>query len=74
MAEGEALAALSSRAKQLAGEGQFSGAVLVMKNGQVLFSHAYGLADRKKGIPNTLRTRFRIGSMNKMFTRWQSSS
>lgn len=68
MTEGEALEALSSRAKQLAGEGQFSGAVLVMKNGRVLFSHAYGLADRKKGIPNTLRTRFRIGSMNKMFT------
>jgi D-alanyl-D-alanine carboxypeptidase len=34
----------------------------------VLFSHAYGLADRKRRIRNTLRTRFRIGSMNKMFT------
>jgi CubicO group peptidase (beta-lactamase class C family) len=26
------------------------------------------LADRENGIPNTLQTRFRIGSMNKMFT------
>jgi CubicO group peptidase (beta-lactamase class C family) len=26
------------------------------------------LADREKKIPNTLDTRFRIGSMNKMFT------
>ena len=34
----------------------------------MLFSHAYGLADRRRRIPNTLRTRFRIGSMNKMFT------
>ena len=42
--------------------------MLVAKDGRVLFSHAYGLADRKGRIPNTLRTRFRIGSMNKMFT------
>src|SRR4029453_6840951 len=27
-----------------------------------------GKADREKGIDNTLDTRFRIGSMNKMFT------
>lgn len=47
---------------------RFSGAVLVAKNGQVLFSRACGLADRERGIPNTLQTRFRVGSMNKMFT------
>jgi D-alanyl-D-alanine carboxypeptidase len=29
---------------------------------------AYGLADRQRNIPNSLKTRFRIGSMNKMFT------
>jgi CubicO group peptidase (beta-lactamase class C family) len=34
----------------------------------VIFSRAYGPADRKQRIPNTIRTRFRIGSMNKMFT------
>jgi CubicO group peptidase (beta-lactamase class C family) len=68
MTESDALEALSSRADELAREGQLSGATLVVKDGQVLFSHAYGLADRKRGIPNTLRTRFRIGSMNKMFT------
>jgi D-alanyl-D-alanine carboxypeptidase len=45
-----------------------SGAVLVGKDGRVLFSHAYGLADRDRRIPNTVRTRFRVGSMNKMFT------
>ena len=68
LTEADALKALSARAQRLAGEGEFSGAVLVAKDGKVLFSHAYGLADRKRGIPNTLRTRFRIGSMNKMFT------
>jgi D-alanyl-D-alanine carboxypeptidase len=68
LTETEALKALSARAAKLAGEGEFSGAVLLAKDGRVLFSHAYGLADRKRGIPNTLRTRFRIGSMNKMLT------
>ncbi len=68
LTETDALKALSARAEKLAGEGEFAGAVLVAKEGHVLFSHAYGLADRKRGTPNTLRTRFRIGSMNKMFT------
>jgi CubicO group peptidase (beta-lactamase class C family) len=68
MGEKDALQALAGRAKKLARNGQFSGAVLVAKNDQVLFRRAYGLADRKRGIPNTPRTRFRIGSMNKMFT------
>ena len=47
---------------------RFSGAVLVTRNGEVLFSDAVGLADRDRAIPNTLQTRFRIGSMNKMIT------
>ena len=34
----------------------------------MLFSGAYGLADREKKVANKLDTRFRIGSMNKMFT------
>jgi D-alanyl-D-alanine carboxypeptidase len=68
MTEAGAMRALSARAERLAGEDEFSGAVLVAKDDRVLFSHAYGLADRKNGIRNTLRTRFRIGSMNKMFT------
>jgi D-alanyl-D-alanine carboxypeptidase len=68
MSEADAVKAVSARADKLAGEDELSGAVLVAKDGRVLFSHAYGLADRKRRIPNTLRTRFRIGSMNKMFT------
>ncbi len=68
LTEAQALKALSARAQRLAREGAFSGAVLVAKDDHVLFRHAYGLADRKQRIPNTLQTRFRIGSMNKMFT------
>ena len=67
-AEADALRALAARADTLASEDELSGAMLIAKDGRVLFSHAYGLADRKSRIPNTLQTRFRIGSMNKMFT------
>ncbi len=68
LTEPEAMKALAAHAKRLAVEGEFSGALLVAKDGHVLFRRAYGLADRKRRIPNTVRTRFRIGSMNKMFT------
>ena len=68
MTEADALKALAARAQELASDDQLSGAVLVAKHDRVLFSHAYGLANRGRGIPNTGGTRFRIGSMNKMFT------
>jgi D-alanyl-D-alanine carboxypeptidase len=38
------------------------------KDGKTITSDALGKADRERGIDNTLNTRFRIGSMNKMFT------
>ena len=68
MTEADALAALSARAEELAATDEFSGAVLVARNGKVLLEDAWGRADREAGTPNTLDTKFRIGSMNKMFT------
>ncbi|MBI1355515.1 MAG: serine hydrolase [Acidobacteria bacterium] len=68
MSEGDLLQALRAKLETSAAAGRFAGAVLVAKNGEVLFSEAYGLADRAKQAPNTVDTRFRIGSMNKMFT------
>jgi CubicO group peptidase (beta-lactamase class C family) len=53
---------------RVAAADRFSGAVLIAHNGKPVFEQAYGLADREHRIPNTLDTRFRIGSMNKMFT------
>jgi len=47
----------------------FSGVVLVAKNGQVLLHEAYGFADRDKKIPNRKDTKFNLGSINKSFTR-----
>jgi CubicO group peptidase (beta-lactamase class C family) len=46
----------------------FAGAVILAKNGEPVLSYASGEADRENGVANTLDTKFRIGSMNKMFT------
>jgi CubicO group peptidase (beta-lactamase class C family) len=46
----------------------FTGAVLVARNGEVLFSQGYGLADRDKNLPNTPQTKYRLGSITKQFT------
>ena len=66
--QAEALAALSAHAAERARAGEFAGAVLVARHGKVLLQDAWGRADRKAGVANTPATRFRIGSMNKMFT------
>jgi CubicO group peptidase (beta-lactamase class C family) len=68
LTEGEAIASVEAFAHKDAAADRFAGAVLVAKDGEVLFSRAYGLADRDERIPNTVDTRFRIGSMNKMVT------
>ena len=66
--EKELIASLGDRIQRAVSADKFAGAVLVAKNGNPIFAQAYGLADREHHIPNTLQTRFRIGSMNKMFT------
>jgi D-alanyl-D-alanine carboxypeptidase len=68
MAQADAVAALRDHAEQRAGADEFAGAVLVARHGKVLLQDAWGRADRKAGMANTPATRFRIGSMNKMFT------
>lgn len=64
----EALAALSAHAEELAEADRFSGAMLVAQNGEILLEDAWGLADREAGTPNTPDTKFRVGSITKMFT------
>jgi len=66
--EEQALAALRTEIDRRVAADNFSGTVMVTKNGKNIFSGAYGLADRQKKIENDLDTQFRIGSMNKMFT------
>ena len=66
--EAAAVDALRWKLESEVSAGRFSGAVLLAREEKVLFSQAYGLSDRAKNTPNTLQTRFRLGSMNKLFT------
>ena len=68
LSESELIAALKKNLADDSAADRFSGAALVARNGKTVFAQAYGLSDREKKTPNALTTRFRIGSMNKMFT------
>lgn len=52
----------------LAEKGLFSGAVLIARDGETLGEGAWGLANRDFGAPNTIETRFNLGSINKTWT------
>ncbi len=52
----------------LADADTFSGAVLLAKDGEVLYTKAYGMANKDFDAPNRVDTKFNLGSMNKMFT------
>lgn len=62
------VAAVRAHLEKVTATGQFSGAVLVVWDGQTLFEGAYGLADRERNVLNTTLTQFRVASMNKMMT------
>jgi D-alanyl-D-alanine carboxypeptidase len=47
---------------------EFSGVLLLAKDGKPFFEKAYGYADRDRKIPNRIDTRFNVGSINKTFT------
>lgn len=47
---------------------QFSGSVLVARDGQVILAKGYGTANWDTSTPNTSRTRFYLGSLTKAFT------
>lgn len=68
MEESELCKALDERAKDMTKRDEFAGSVLIARGDKVLFEKAYGWADRGAKAANTVETRFRIGSMNKMFT------
>lgn len=53
---------------QMLKAGLFSGSVLIARNGEILVSKGYGMANRQQQIPNTPQTKFRIGSVTKQFT------
>jgi D-alanyl-D-alanine carboxypeptidase len=65
-------AALAEAIKKLLGQkaakGEFSGTVLLAREGRPFCHEAVGLADREVGAPNRPDTKFNLGSINKIFT------
>jgi CubicO group peptidase (beta-lactamase class C family) len=47
---------------------RFSGAILVADGDQIIFDKGYGSANLEWNVPNSPKTRFRIGSITKQFT------
>jgi CubicO group peptidase (beta-lactamase class C family) len=47
---------------------KFNGSLLIARDGKVLISKGYGMANFELDVPNTPQTKFRIGSMTKPFT------
>jgi CubicO group peptidase (beta-lactamase class C family) len=68
MSPAEISAAIDAFFAERAARDEFSGAVLIAKDGAPVVQKAYGFADREQKRPNTLTTRFNIGSINKAFT------
>lgn len=42
--------------------------VLIVRDGEILYQHAYGLADVENGTPATTATNYRLASVSKQFT------
>lgn len=61
---------LSTRIDQYlsAHESSFSGVVLIAREGKPIFEKGYGMANYELNVPNTVSTRFRLGSVTKPFT------
>ncbi|HEX8457684.1 MAG TPA: serine hydrolase domain-containing protein [Pyrinomonadaceae bacterium] len=59
---------LEAYVQKLADADVFSGAVLLAKDGKIIFEKAYGEASKDFHVANRVDTKFNLGSMNKMFT------
>jgi len=67
--DAELAAAVSAYLDKQAQADEFSGVVLVAKDGKPIFQKAYGLANKNYNAPNQLDTKFNLGSINKTFTK-----
>jgi D-alanyl-D-alanine carboxypeptidase len=63
------VAALGQELQTETAADQFSGVVVLAKDGKPIFRQAYGMADLGLKVPNNPETKFNLGSINKMFTR-----
>lgn len=61
-------AKLDSLLTSLAATNKMMGSLAVSRAGQVVYSHAFGSAQLAPNVPATPATRYRMGSISKMFT------
>ena len=66
--QGPALQRVDNLMKEVSESDQFSGNVLIAKDGEVIYSESFGMADKDFNIPNKVETKFNIGSIGKFFT------
>jgi len=66
--DSELAAFLDSWIDTLVADDEFSGTVLVARDGKPIYTRAAGEACKRYDVPNRLDTKFNLGSMNKMFT------
>ena len=66
--EAALLSRLERTVDSLAQADQFSGVIMLAKQGTPVFQRAWGMADREAHRPNNIETAFNLGSINKVFT------
>lgn len=59
---------MDSLIDELTQEDRFSGAVRLVRSGEVVYEAVRGEANKDFDVPNRIDTKFNLGSMNKMFT------
>ena len=64
----ESLPQLTEQLNRWGETGQFTGGVLVARGDEVLFRQVHGFANRNRGTPLNLNSRFRLASVSKQFT------
>ncbi len=68
MSEPEVVQSVEKYLNDLVAADEFSGTVIVAKQGSPIFQRAYGLASKEYNVANRLDTKFNLGSINKLFT------
>ena len=67
-ADGQIATRIDSYLQPYVRTANFSGAVVVEKNGKILFQKSYGYGERESRISNRIDTRFHIASLSMQFT------
>ena len=68
-AQDPALQSIIESVQKKADADEFSGVLLIARDGKPVVQKAWGLADKESKTPNTMDTKFNIGSINKVFTK-----